>query len=182
PARVGPAIPLPPAPGALELCAIPALPARAAGARGAARLAPAIPWPGPVVRDAAGAPGQRGAPSAIAATPASRASGQPRGGPPGPERLAGQQAPASGPRGPAPAAGIPPTLNRTTRSKEKQDGRDQPYRTVSQAPSVGLQGHRRRDRVLQAARQSLCGTAALASADPEFARFRSAPHRQAVRA
>ena len=60
--------------------------------------------------------------------------------------------------------------------------RNQPRRPVRQAQPAGLQGHRRRHRLLQAARQPVRRAGALARADPADAGLRPAPHRPALRA
>ena len=59
--------------------------------------------------------------------------------------------------------------------------RDQSRRIVRQTPSRGVPRDRRRDRVLQAARQSVCRAGALGAPDPHHAGFRPAPHRAAFR-
>jgi predicted component of type VI protein secretion system len=53
---------------------------------------------------------------------------------------------------------------------------------LRKAQSAGLQGGRRRHRLLQAARQPLCGAGALDGADRAEPRQRLAPHHQALRA
>ena len=60
--------------------------------------------------------------------------------------------------------------------------RDQPFGVVRQAQQPRVQGHRGRDGVLQAARQPVCRTGALDTADSADARLRPASHRQAFRA